>query len=79
MALAKAEGTVALLGRSPCGHVFFVQHPSAGKDMNALLKQVMEEFGGKGGGTKDFARGKLNDGQSAEKALARARALVEGK
>jgi alanyl-tRNA synthetase len=78
-ALAKAEGTVALLGRSPCGHVFFVQHPSAGKDMNTLLKQVMEEFGGKGGGTKDFARGKLNDGQSVEKALARARALVEGK
>jgi alanyl-tRNA synthetase len=78
-ALVKADHTVALLGRSPCGHVFFAQHPSVGKDMNALLKQVMEKFGGKGGGTKDFARGKLNDGAAVEKALAQARALVEGK
>jgi alanyl-tRNA synthetase len=78
-ALAKAENTVALLGRSPCGHVYFAQHPSAGKDMNALLKQMMQEFGGKGGGAKDFARGKLNDGQVVEKALARARDLAEGK
>lgn len=78
-ALAKAERTVALVGRSPCGHVFFAQHPAAGKDMKALLNQVMEEFGGKGGGTKDFTRGKLSDGQAVEKVLRRARAIVEGK
>jgi alanyl-tRNA synthetase len=77
-ALAKAERTVALLGRTPCGHLFFAQHPSAGKDMNALLKQVAEEFGAKGGGTKDFARGRLSDPAVMEKALARARALVGG-
>ena len=77
-ALAKAERTVALLGRTPCGHLFFAQHPSAEKDMSALLKQVAEEFGAKGGGTKDLARGRLNDAGMVEKALAQARALVGG-
>jgi alanyl-tRNA synthetase len=75
-ALAKTEGTVALLARMPCGHLIFAQHPSVGKDMSAVLKQVAQEFGGKGGGTRDFARGKLNDAALGEKALARARELV---
>jgi alanyl-tRNA synthetase len=33
------------------------------------LKQVFAQFAGKGGGTRDFARGKLNDGAQAEKAV----------
>jgi len=45
-----------LLSRSG-GDLIFAQHPTAGKDMNALLKQVLAEFAGKGGGTRDFARG----------------------
>jgi alanyl-tRNA synthetase len=68
--LAKADKTVALLGRSECGHLIFAQHPSAGKDMNALLKEVLAQFPGKGGGTRDFARGKLTDPAQAEKAVA---------
>jgi alanyl-tRNA synthetase len=67
--LAKFEKTMALLGTSAAGHLLFAQHPSAGKDMNALLKQVFAQFAGKGGGTRDFARGKLNDGAQAEKAV----------
>jgi alanyl-tRNA synthetase len=68
--LAKFEKTVALLGTSAAGHLFFAQHPSSGKDMNALMRQVFAQFSGKGGGTRDFARGKLNDGAQAEKAVA---------
>ena len=74
--LAKAEKAVALLARSACGHLIFAQHPSAGKDMSALLKQVLAQFAGKGGGTRDFARGKLSDAAQAEKAVALAERLV---
>jgi alanyl-tRNA synthetase len=74
--LAKSGKTIALLARFPCGHLIFAQHPSAGKDMNALLKQVLEQVGGKGGGTRDFARGRLDDPRQAESALASARALL---
>jgi alanyl-tRNA synthetase len=74
--IAKSEKTVALLGRSTCGHLIFAQHRSAGKDMNALLKQVLARFEGKGGGTHDFARGKLNDAAQAEKAVAFAKGLL---
>lgn len=76
--LAKAEKTVALLGRSVCGHLIFAQHSSAGKDVNALLKQVLAEIPGKGGGTRDFARGKLADATQAGKAVAAAERLVHG-
>src|SRR6266404_8274899 len=74
--LAKSEKTVALLGRLACGHLIFAQHTQAGKDMNALLKQVFAQFAGKGGGTRDFARGKLNDAAQAQKAVALAERLI---
>jgi alanyl-tRNA synthetase len=68
--LAKSQRAVALLSRFADGHLLFAQHPGAGKDMNALLKQVLARFAGKGGGTRDFARGKLNDPTQADKAIA---------
>jgi alanyl-tRNA synthetase len=74
--IAKSEETVALLGMSAEGNLLFAQHPAAGNDMNALLKQVFAQFVGKGGGTRDFARGKLNDATQAEKAVAFARQLI---
>jgi alanyl-tRNA synthetase len=74
--LAKSEKTIALLARFPGGDLVFAQHTSAGKDMNALLKQVLQQAGGKGGGTRDFARGRLDDATQAEKALANAQALL---
>jgi alanyl-tRNA synthetase len=77
--LAKAEKTVALLARTACGHLIFAQHPAAGKDMNALLKQVLAQFAGKGGGTRDFARGKLSDAAQAGKAVALAEHLLLSK
>jgi alanyl-tRNA synthetase len=53
--------------------LIFAQHASAGQDMNGLLKQVFAQFAGKGGGTRDFARGKLADAAQAEKAIALAK------
>jgi alanyl-tRNA synthetase len=44
--------------------------------MNALLKQVFAQFAGKGGGTRDFARGKLNDATQSQKAVAFAKELL---
>jgi len=76
--LAKRENTIALLGDTDCGHVFFAQHPSSGKDMNALLRRVLEKFGGKGGGTRDFARGKVVDPSHLETALVLAREKLSG-
>ena len=68
-AFTKSEKAIALIAAAEDGHVLFAQHSSAGKDMNALLKQVLERVGGKGGGTRDFARGKLTDPSKAPQAL----------
>jgi len=76
--LAKSEKTVALLSQSGDGHLLFAQHPGAGKDMNALLKQVLAQVPGKGGGTRDFARGKLNDAAQAERAITLGQQLLAG-
>jgi alanyl-tRNA synthetase len=75
-ALAKHENTVALFARRECGHVFFGQHPSVGKDMNAIFKSVVEQVGGKGGGTKDFVRGALKDASFAHAAIELAKSLI---
>jgi alanyl-tRNA synthetase len=74
--LARSEKTIAFLATKDDGHLLFAQHPSAGKDMNALLKLVLEKVGGKGGGTRDFARGRLHNGTSAEQALSLAKEML---
>ncbi|HET7151030.1 MAG TPA: DHHA1 domain-containing protein [Candidatus Acidoferrum sp.] len=71
--IAKSENTIALMGAKESGNLLFAQHPSSGKDMNTLLRQVFEKYGGKGGGTRDFARGRLADASQTENALAMAR------
>jgi alanyl-tRNA synthetase len=74
--IAKTDKAVALLARAVSGDLVFAQHPSAGKDMNSALKQVLQEFGGKGGGSRDFARGKLTDASQVGKAVTRAKELA---
>ncbi len=74
--VAKSEKSVALLSTANEGHLLFAQHPSAAKDMAALLKQVLERIGGKGGGSRDFARGRMNDPTQAETALSFAKELL---
>jgi alanyl-tRNA synthetase len=63
--VAQAENTVALVVRSECGHIFFSQHPTAKKDMNGLLGEALKHVPGKGGGSRDSARGRLADPQRA--------------
>jgi alanyl-tRNA synthetase len=67
--IAKQQHTVALLAHRGTGQLIFAQHPSAGKDMSALLKQVLAGAGGKGGGTRDFARGRVENEAQAEPAV----------
>ena len=74
--IAKNENTIALLARAEDGQLLFAQHPAAGKDVNGLLKKVLEKTGGKGGGTRDFARGRLNDAASAASALSLAKEML---
>ena len=73
--LSKSQKAIALLAAEG-GHLLFAQHPSAGKDMSVLLKQVLESVGGKGGGTRDFARGRLLDESHAGKAVSLATELL---
>ena len=74
--IAKSEKTIAILALAEDGHVLLAQHPSAAKDMSALLKRVLEKVGGKGGGTRDFARGRLSDATQAKKAVSVAEELL---
>jgi alanyl-tRNA synthetase len=74
--VAKSEKTIAFLATREDGQLLFAQHPTAGKDVNGLLKQVLEKVGGKGGGTRDFARGKLGDAAKVEEALKISESLV---
>ena len=75
--LAKTEGAIALVGQKGSGQLIFSQHPSAAKDMNALLKRTFEKFTGKGGGNRDFARGRLADGAQVEQSLQFAHANLQ--
>jgi alanyl-tRNA synthetase len=74
--LAKNEKTVALLIHEPTGQVVFSQSPGAGKDLGAILKQVLTTIPGKGGGTRDFVRAKLVDPAMSNSALALANQLL---
>jgi alanyl-tRNA synthetase len=67
--LAKHEGAIVLLAHEESGQLFFSSHSSAGKDMAALLKRVLKQIAGKGGGTPGSARGKLEDPTKAQQAI----------
>jgi alanyl-tRNA synthetase len=67
--LAQTENTVALLVHIESGQVFFSQHPTAKKDLNALLAESLKQVAGKGGGSRDSARGRLEDPQRASEFL----------
>jgi alanyl-tRNA synthetase len=74
--VAQAENTVALVVRKECGHIFFSQHPAAKKDMDALLGEALKRVPGKGGGSRDSARGRLADPLRAAEFLSIAGALL---
>jgi alanyl-tRNA synthetase len=74
--VAQAENTVALVVHIVDGQIFFSQHPTAKKDMNALLAEALKHVPGKGGGARDSARGRLADPQRALEFLITAAALL---
>jgi alanyl-tRNA synthetase len=64
---------IALVGStvSPPGLVF-AQTAGGASDMGALLKQVLAEAGGRGGGSRDFAQGGVPAGANVEDILRQA-------
>lgn len=68
-AVARVGNTVALLAGRESGALVLAQGQGAGKDMSALLRKVLDQLGGKGGGTPDFARGALSDPGRAPQAV----------
>ncbi len=67
------ESVVVLLASRASGHAVFAQTKGANGDAGALLRESLAAFGGKGGGTKDFAQGKLPSVADAEALVARAK------
>jgi alanyl-tRNA synthetase len=76
MALTKREKVVGLLAMQDSGQIFFAQHAGENRDMTTIMKHVLGEVGGKGGGTKDFARGRLADAAGAGRAIEVARTML---
>src|SRR5262249_34435244 len=74
--IAKHERAIALLAHAGTGQLFFVSNASSGKDMAALLKQVLDQMGGKGGGTREAARGRLTEPAKAQQAIEAASQLL---
>jgi alanyl-tRNA synthetase len=77
--VAQAENTVGLLVRGEDGQFFFSQHPTAKKDMNALLTEALKHVPGKGGGSRDSARGRLADPRRSAEFLRIATAALRPK
>ena len=70
--LVGEAGVVALLASRGTGHVLFAQSKGLAHDMGMVLRETLKEFGGKGGGSKDFAQGSIPDPGKADELLARA-------
>ena len=74
--IAKNERAIALLALEESGQLVFAQHPSAGKDLSAVLKKTLAMHPGKGGGSKDFVRAKLMDPRASAGAVELAKELT---
>ena len=75
--LAAVNNVVALLVSRDGGHVVFAQSKGLPSDLGAALRECLKEFGGKGGGSRDFAQGSLPNPADADAFLARARSLLQ--
>ena len=87
--LVAESNVVALLASRAAGHVVFAQTKSSSNssaagsssasDLGALLRDSIKDFGGKGGGSKDFAQGSLPNPADAERAVQRAQSMLSSK
>jgi len=74
-----AEANVlALLASRASGHIVFAQAKGASADMGALLREALGAVGGKGGGTKDFAQGKIPNAGEADRVIEQAKQRLTG-
>ena len=74
--LVAEANVVALLASRASGHVAFAHTKGLPHDMGALLRDTLKQFGGKGGGAKDFAQGSVSDVTKAADAVAHAKKIV---
>lgn len=74
--IVKKGGAAALLGDAESGALVLAQSAGGARDLGVVLRKMFEEFAGKGGGTRDFVRGKLTETGVVEAALQRAKALL---
>jgi alanyl-tRNA synthetase len=74
--VTKQSRAIALIGvkGDPC-RLFFAQSPGGKAHMAEVLKQMLGKFGGKGGGTRDFAQGGGIPEADLEEALSYAQTL----
>jgi alanyl-tRNA synthetase len=70
--LVAQPGVQALLATRAGGHVVFAQSAGGPCDMGALLREILSEAGGKGGGPRDFAQGRVKEVAALDAVLARA-------
>jgi alanyl-tRNA synthetase len=72
-----AEGNIiALLAGRATGHVVFAQAKGGNADLGSLLRGALREFGGKGGGAKDFAQGSVPKPSDADAVVSRSKELL---
>jgi alanyl-tRNA synthetase len=75
--VGKQPSAIALIAvKSKPTAMFFSQSAGGEANMASVLKQTMAKFGGKGGGTQDFAQGGDLDESRLEEALAYAQGLA---
>ena len=74
--LVAEANVVALLASRASGHVVFAQTKGLPHDMGALLRDTLRQFGGKGGGAKDFAQGGVLDAAKAADVIAHAKKML---
>jgi alanyl-tRNA synthetase len=67
---------MVMLGTSS-GHVVFAQTKGGASDMGGLLRETLKEFGGKGGGARDFAQGSVAPGANLASLLDSAKAKLK--
>lgn len=76
-AAAELGSCVAVIGvKGKPGVIYLAQSKDGSSDLAAILKKVLAEVGGKGGGTRDFAQGGGIDEDQLENALTHAENLL---
>ena len=73
---ASKPGAIALIGvKGSPSALFFAQTPGGKANLSDVMKQTLAKFGGRGGGTRDFAQGGGMPEDQLEAALSFAESL----